>query len=208
MSRRYLTRKRQSGFTLFEMLVVLVISGLIGAVLTQGFGLILTVRLSVANKIENLQEVVLNQNIAVDPLRGILPDYRTSPNPFRGQMRTLSGQTLRPLLSPPGAPTPFQMTLDYDSSSDFTLLIYEEPGRPKATVARWKGANATFKYRDLEGAWEPVWPPQASTSQTPWLIWIDIGPTEAPLIASVSGPHQRVTRLQDMPGGMGSLRSP
>lgn len=193
-----------SGFTLFEVLVVLVITGLMGAVLMQGFGIILATRLSVANTISNLQEVVLSQNIAVDPLRGVLPDYEKNPNVFRGQARVLSGQTMRPLLSASGAPTPFKMTLDSDSGGSIAL-VYEEPGRPKAELARWVGTNVEFKYRDLTGGWSSVWPPPAGTPQTPWLIWIDAGPSLAPLIAAVDGAHTRVLRLEDTPlfGGRG-----
>lgn len=181
------------------MIVVMVITSLVGAVLMQGFGIILATRLSVADAIGNLQGVVLNHNVVVDPLRGILPDYKTGPSQFRGQSRVLGGQTLRPLLSTPGAPTPFTMTLDYDSATNTTTLVYEEPGRPKAELARWPGAGPTFKYRDITGEWQDSWPPQASTSQTPWLIWLDAGPSLAPTIASVAGPHDRVTRLQDSP---------
>ncbi len=192
-------RPAAAGFSLFEMLVVLVITSLMGAVLMQGFGIILATRMSVSNTISNLQQVVLSQNIIVDPLRGILPDYEKNPNQFRGQSRNLSGQTLRPLLSPSGAPTPFKMTLDFDSSSGAMTLIYEEPGRPKAELARWVGNTAEFKYRDITGPWASNWPPPSGSPQTPWLIWIDIGPSLAPLIASIDGPHTRVTRLEDMP---------
>jgi len=196
---RWMCPGLKRGFTLFEMLVVLVITGLMGAVLMQGFSIILATRLSVSNNIANLQDLILNHNIPVDPLRGLLPDYQSNPNQFRGQARTLVGQTLRPLLSPPGAPTPFTMTMDYDGNSGTTTLIYEEPGRGKAELARWPGSAQSFKYRDLEGEWQPAWPPASSSSQTPWLIWIDAGPTLTPLVAAVAGPHQRVQRLQDSP---------
>ncbi len=189
----------EAGFTLFETLVVLVITTLMGAVLMQGFSGVLAARVSVSNNIANLQEAILAQNIPVDPLRGIVPDYKNNPNQFRGQSRTLSGQTLRPLLSPAGTPTPFKMTLDYDSGRDLTILLYEETGRKSVELARWRGNSAAFKYRDLAGQWESVWPPPKSTSQTPWLIWIDAGASSAPLLASVAGPHDRVTRLQDSP---------
>ena len=190
------------GFTLFEMIVVIVITGLMGAVLMQGFSIVLATRLSVTSTIADLQTIVINQNIPVDPLRGILPDYRNNPNQFKGQARTMSGQTLRPLLSPGGAPTPFKMSLDYEAGSNQTVLTYEEPGLAKTELARWPGSGQSFKYRDISGDWQASWPPQASTSQTPWLIWIDTGSDVAnmtPLIAAVSGPHDRVTRLEDSP---------
>jgi len=199
-------RHATAGFTLFEVIVVMVITSLMGAVLTQGFGMILAARLSVTSAIENLQEVVLSQNIPVDPLRGVLPDFKAGPGQFRGEPRFLSGQTLRPLLSAPGAPTRFTMTLDYETSGDTTVLIYEEPGRPKVVLAKWPGNTQSFKYRDITGVWEPSWPTKGGTSQTPWVIWIDAGPTLTPLMASVQGPHSRVTRLQDSP--FGSAASP
>jgi len=189
----------QEGFTLFEVLVVLVITSLMGAVLLQGFSIVLGTRLTVNDTITNLQETILNKNIPLDPLRGLLPDYTSNPNQFSGQGRALSGQTLRPLLSPHGAPTPFKMTMDFDAGRNTTTLVYEEPGRGQVPIAQWPGGSQSFKYRDIEGVWQPVWPPPASVSQTPWLIWIDAGPTDAPLIASVSGPHDRVQRLQDSP---------
>lgn len=191
------------GFTLFEMIVVFVITGLMGAVLMQGFSIVLASRLSVSNAIENLQVVVLSQNIPIDPLRGLIPDYRDSPQQFRGQARTLAGQTLRPLLSPPGAPTPFSMTLDYDAGKNLTTLVYEETGRPKASLAQWPGNGQTFKYRDVSGPWLSAWPPAAATSQTPWVIWIDAGPSLSPLVAAIAGPHQRISRLEDLPFAVG-----
>lgn len=187
------------GFTLFEVLVVLVITGLMGAVLMQGFSIVLGTRLRVNDTITNLQETILNKNIPLDPLRGLLPDYTSNPNQFSGQGRALSGQTLRPLLSPHGAPTPFKMTMDFDAGRNTTTLVYEEPGRGKVSIAQWPGANQSFKYRDIEGVWQPVWPPPATVSQTPWLILIDTGPTDAPLIAAIFGPHDRIQRLQDSP---------
>ena len=194
-----------AGFTLFEMIVVLVISSLMAAVLMQGFGAVLSTRLSVSNAIDDLQETVLVQNILVDPLRGVIPDHSEGANEFRGQPRTLSGQTLRPLLSALGAPTPFKMTLDYDQSRDATILVYEESGRPKVEIGRWSGNSPTFKYRDSVGSWEENWPTETSRSQTPWLIYLDVGPTLIPLVAAVSGPHQRVPRPQDLPFGTGGM---
>lgn len=187
------------GFTLFEMIVVMVISSLMAAVLMQGFSMVLGTRLSVNNTIADLQRVVISQNVPVDPLRGILPDYKDNPYQFRGQPRTMSGQTLRPLLSPVGAPTPFTMALEFDGGTNQTVLTYEEPGRTKTEIGRWPGSESSFKYRDISGAWQSSWPPQASTSQTPWLIWVDIGTATTPLIAAVSGPHTRATRLEDSP---------
>jgi prepilin-type N-terminal cleavage/methylation domain-containing protein len=188
------------GFTLFEVLVVLVITGMISAVLMQGFSIVLGTRLAVADKIENLQGVVVNQSIITEPIRGIVPDASKEPTPFSGQPRSLSGRTVRPLLSPPGVPTFFTLTLENESGG--TKLVYEERGSAKADIAHWPGNGPTFKYRDLRGAWLSTWPPPGNVSQTPWLIWIDDGATSAPWIISVLGSHRPPTRIEDLPGTM------
>ncbi|MBY0510771.1 MAG: prepilin-type N-terminal cleavage/methylation domain-containing protein [Rhodospirillaceae bacterium] len=185
------------GFTLFEVLVVLVITGMISAVLMQGFSIVLRTRLSVADKIGDLQSVVVNQSIVTEPIRGIVPDESKDPTPFSGQARGLSGRTVRPLLSPPGVPTFFTLTLE--NAPGGTKLVYEEKGMPKADLAHWPGNGPTFKYRDFKGSWLSAWPPPGSVSQTPWLIWIDGGPTLAPLMISLQGSHRPATRFEDLP---------
>jgi prepilin-type N-terminal cleavage/methylation domain-containing protein len=185
------------GFTLFEVLVVLVITGMVGAILTQGFGIVLSTRLSVADAIGNMQGVVLRQSIITEPLRGIVPDESKTPIPFKGQPRMLSGRTVRGLLSPPGVPTIFTLTLE--SASGGTKLVYEEAGMPKTDIAYWPGRTPSFKYRDFNGAWLDVWPPPGSVSQTPWLIQLEGAPTAVPLVVSVLGSHRAVTRIEDIP---------
>ncbi len=184
------------GFTLFEVLVVLVITGMISAVLMQGFSIVLGTRLSVADKIGDLQSLVISQNVVTEPIRGIVPDDSKEPKVFNGQARMLSGRTVRPLLSPPGIPTSFTLTLENETGG--TKLVYEERGMPKADIAHWQGNAPTFKYRDFKGGWLSSWPPLGTVSQTPWLIWIDTGPTSAPLIISLLGSHRPAVRLEDL----------
>ena len=185
------------GFTLFEVLVVLVITGMVGAILMQGFSIVLSTRLSVAEAIGNMQGVVLKQSIITEPLRGIVPDESNMPVPFKGQSRMLSGRTVRGLMSPPGVPTFFVLSLE--NASGGTKLVYEETGMPKTDIAYWSGRAPSFKYRDFNGGWLDVWPPPGSVSQTPWLIQLDGAPTGAPLVISVLGSHRAIMRLEDLP---------
>lgn len=192
-----------AGFTLLEVIVVLVITGLVSALLIQGLGGLLATRLTVANAIDNLDALVMTRNIVLEPLRGIIPDQKDGPNEFRGQPRTLKGRTLRSLQSTAGAPVPFKMTLEFDQDRGVTVLTYEEPGRTATELARWVGNMPEFKYRDLTGPWETNWPSPRSTTQIPWLIFVDTGETLVPLIAYVAGSHERVVRPQDLPFATG-----
>ena len=188
------------GFTLLEVLVVLVITSLISVVLIQGLALIVGVRTSVQNKIVGLDQTVLKQNIFLEPLRGILPDYPNRPNTFRGDSKIIRGLTVRSLQSRVGTPTSFSMTLNYDSQRGETELVYQESGFEPQTLGQWEGSEEMFRYRDRRGSWLDAWPPNPDVPQTPWLIQLDMGAGfPSSLVVSVNGPHQRVLRMQDLP---------
>jgi general secretion pathway protein J len=194
----YLTGTR--GFTLLEVLVVLVITSLISVVLIQGFALIVGARTSVQNKIVGLEQSVLRQNIFLEPLRGVLPDYLNRPNVFHGEAKVIRGLTVRSLQSRIGTPIGFSMTLNYDSQRGETALVYQESGFEPQILGQWEGAESVFRYRDRRGSWLDAWPPSLDVPQTPWLIQLDMGAGfPSSLVVSVNGAHQRVLRMQDLP---------
>jgi len=191
----------QAGFTLFEVIVALVITGLISVVLIQGLGLVLAVRTSVAGKIIDLDQVILHRNFVLEPLRGIIPDYPDRPNVFTGSPRKLHGLTVRTLEERSGTPTGFTLSLDYNSDRGETIVLYEEDGHDPIEVMSWKGNDGAFSYRDHSGPWLDTWPTPSSFSQTPWVIRLEPGSGETPtLVAVVNGSHRRLLRLQDIPG--------
>jgi general secretion pathway protein J len=192
------------GFTLMEVLVVMVITSLISVVLVQGFSLVLAARTSVQNKIVGLERIVMERNIYLDPVRGILPDYKDRPNTFTGEARKLKGLTIRPLNGRMGTPVGFTLALDYDSARNQMVLIYQEQGFDAQEIGRWEGQTGNFAYRDLKGDWLEEWPPEDPTAQqTPWLVRLTMG-EEFPsmLMASIIGSHQRYVRIQDTPMGV------
>ena len=190
------------GFTLMEVLVVLVITGLISVVLIQGFSLILGARGSVQSKIVGLEQIVLKKSIFMEPLKGVLPDYPDRPHIFRGEGKRVQGLTVRPLQSRLGTPVGFTMTMSYDQRRDETELVYQESGFAPQTIGRWEGSEGAFHYRDRDGTWLESWPPHPDTPQTPWLIRVDTGDDfPSSFVVSVNGPHQRAFRMQDLPLG-------
>jgi hypothetical protein len=189
-----------AGFTLFEVIVVLVITGLISVVLVQGLGLILGVRTTVLDKIIGLERIVIERNVVLDPLRGVAPDYPERPYVFAGTSQRIRGLTLRGLRERPGTPTGFTMMLDYDATRRAIVLTYEEQGHKPFELASWSGVEAEFSYRDRTGDWTDRWPINTDVSQTPWLIRIQAGDGGAStLIASISGSHRRAIRMLDSP---------
>jgi len=195
-------KNRTAGFTLLEALVVLVITSLVSVVLVQGFGLILSARTSVETKLVDIDQAILQNNILLEPLRGIVPDYLNQPNVFAGTATTLQALTTRPLQGRTGTPVGFKFSFNYDTSRNETQLIYQEVNAEPKIVGRWEGRGGTFSYRDQTGAWAEVWPPPTADSftQTPWLIRVEVGEGfPSTFIASINTTHQRRPRFSDGP---------
>ena len=62
------------GFTLLEVLVVLVITALVSVVLMQGMGLVLGLRDNLGDKLLELDQLSLERNRIILPLEGLVPD--------------------------------------------------------------------------------------------------------------------------------------
>lgn len=190
---------------MLEALVVLVITGLVSVVLVQGFGLLLGARESVQDKIVAVDQAVLQQNLFLEPLRGVVPDYLERPHIFQGEAQRLRGLTVRPLQARTGTPVPFTLTITREAN--LNTLTYQEDDTEPLIVGSWEGETGAFSYRDISGPWREAWPPQddPNAPQTPWLIRIERG-TGLPknMVANVGGTHRRPLRFRDTPFGAAS----
>lgn len=193
----------EHGFTLLEVIVVLMISSLITAVLFQGLSLVLSTRLRVANVLVDIESVGLQESLISTPLRGMLPDHEGELGVFAGDDRRLKGLTLSPLNGTTGAPTAFAMTLDHDAGDDETVLTYMERGYNPIEIARWTGDTGTFSYLGRTGDWQKRWPPfmaKPDILQVPRTVRLDTGMETRPThVVRVMGPHNRLLRPQDTP---------
>ena len=190
------------GFTLLEVIVVLMISGLIAAILMQGLSLVLNARIRVADAIDNLDKKGIQTSILTSPLKGVLPDYADGPDIFVGEQRRIRGLTLTPLQGTQGAPTGFGMILEYDQVEDATYITYFERGYDPVELARWPGSEGEFSYRGKSGDWEKSWPPRRDdVIQSPRTIRFSTGLQSTAYIVRVMAPHDRSRRMQDGPFG-------
>ena len=200
---------RNRGFTLLEALVVLVITGLVSVVLVQGVGLLLATRTSVQEALVGIDVAVIEQNLFLEPLRGIVPDYSEREHIFAGEAKRLRGLTTRPLQARSGTPVPFTLTINYDAGNNLSTLAYQEDNTPALPLGSWQGETGAFAYRDMTGPWLEAWPPENNprAPQTPWLVKIERGigfPKN--MIASVNGTHRRPLRFRDTPFGADSVK--
>jgi prepilin-type N-terminal cleavage/methylation domain-containing protein len=193
-------RSRSRGFTLLEVLVVLVIVGLISAVLMQAMGAIMHARTSVAAAVLNLDTVVLQRSIISEPISGIMPEYPNQPSVFRGTSEDLQGLTIRPAGDIAGGPEPFHLTFERRADDDTTALIYVGCNNEKRELARWSGSRGEFSYLGVPGGdWSDQWPVGTMPSQTPMLVRIETGlPGNETIVAFIDSPHERTLRLSDV----------
>lgn len=154
-------RNPQAGFTVIEMLVVLVLVGMVATIVMGTFGAVVDARTRAASAVERATDSQLAEAWIRQPLNGLLPDYDDRPNQFRGERRALRGLTARALLSPTAGPVPFSLSLEHDSTRDVTTVLYAETvGEETRTMVidSWKGDRGAFSYRGERGAWVANWP--------------------------------------------------
>ena len=194
---------KSKGFTLLEVIVVLLISSLITTILFQGLSVVLDTRFRVMNALTRIEVLGLQSSIMTTPLRGIFPDHPDEPGVFSGNARRLQGLTLTPLQGISGAPTTFAMELNYDIGADMTVLTYLESGHDATELARWQGNQGNFFYRGWSGDWLTSWPPRVnSPPQVPRSIRLDTGMEQQPVkVVRIMAPHNRPSRFKDTPFG-------
>lgn len=191
----------QAGFTVIEMLVVLVLVGMVATIMVGTLGAVVDARTRAASAIARATDSQLAEAWVRQPLNGLLPDYDDRPHQFRGERRKLSGLTARALLSPTAGPVPFSLTLDYDSIRDSTTLLYAETlGERTQTMVidSWPGDRGAFLFRGERGAWVAAWPlPRAPGGlpppQLPHLVRLDRAIDEG-IASLVVAPKQNAER--------------
>jgi prepilin-type N-terminal cleavage/methylation domain-containing protein len=194
---------RESGFTLLEMLVVLVIVSLVfsllmGALHQAGM---LQMRLS------ETQDETLGPQMAEDWFRrviaGIQPDERLAPHVLKGGDKALSALTLEPIApANAGIPTAFTLSLEEDSAGDKTLLKYTEPGL-SFVLMTLDGRDAHFVFEDETGEETDAWPPRKTDPpQIPNLVRLAWGRGEkaGELAGRPAGPTLPMPRMSSLFG--------
>lgn len=192
------------GFTLLEVIVVLVITSLITTILMQGLSVVLGAKLRFSDVLSGIEERGLQHSIMTSPLKGLIPDYEAGADTFAGNEQRLRGLTLTPLQGLNGAPTSIALSIDYNVSSNFTELTYFEKSYEPLTIAQWPGNIGDFSYRGRTGDWETNWPPPGDDDdilQAPRSIRIITGLEQNYVFVQVLAPEKRPFRTQDIPIG-------
>lgn len=156
----------ESGFTLLELLVVLVLVSFITTLLVQGMAYVAKVNDAFAREGHQryMRELVFGWfSDAISQLAA--PVQGKIKARFRGDPLSFEAVTLGSVDRREGIPTPFAFRLEpTDSAAE---LIYVR----RVEASRWLllevAADARFEYQDAHGAWHERWPP--TPEQADWL---------------------------------------
>ncbi|MGE5093854.1 MAG: type II secretion system protein J [Betaproteobacteria bacterium] len=191
-------RRIARGFTLLEMLVVLVITSLVSSVLMGGLQHVLWLQDSFGAEAFDAQQGAMQTAWFRQTLNAVVPDRDKAPHAFRGESRECGGLTIAPLDLPEGTLAPFAWRLKFDAASGRTQLLYGT-GDDAPEILSWPGNSGAFEYVDANGEAHDTWPPfLGQWPQLPSEVRLRRSADAPLLIAVPKGPLTPPTRLHDV----------
>lgn len=172
--------QRFAGFTLIEVLVVLVIASLVTSILFSAMSQMLNVQRRLSETVSAQTDAAMRENWFRLLIQGLYPDERRGPAEFKGEARTLSGLTLFPLNAPVGGAAVFTLSIEPRRGSDDMVLHYKSD-QTDLTVLSWPGRTGRFWYEDGAGQRYEQWPPLiGDPDQLPKVVLLQMQVDEQP----------------------------
>jgi prepilin-type N-terminal cleavage/methylation domain-containing protein len=194
------TMKPQRGFTLIEILVVMIIMGMVSGILFQALASSYRLQQRFGAELFTLQHRQMATDWYRQTIQGLRPDYPDGPHRFNGSAQTFSGLTDNALRQPYGLPTAITWQLVPNPQAGATELQYQE-GAQATPILSWPHAQAHFVYIDDKRDPHDTWPPPlGSATQLPSQIQIVTrqGPASSYLIATPVNTASPPLRLKDL----------
>ena len=179
----------ESGFTLVELLVVLVVVTLISGVLLSGFERVLDIRLRLAGFLDGMDAPTLVADWFRASVDGLLPDVDKGRDRFAGNRRRMSGLSLAALNATAGVPTRITWEVVFDAEARRSYLRYRNNEDREMTIASWPGDDGGLQYCGSNFVCHDSWPLDARSAQLPALIRLDAvkGSEPWPILAAPRG---------------------
>lgn len=193
-------KSNQAGFTLIEVLVVLIIVGMVSGVLFQALERAYRLQDRFGMELFSVQQGQMAADWYRQTVQGLHPDYLDGQSIFHGNEREFSGLTSNPLNDEYGAPTPITWKIRNNRQNGATELVYLE-GKQETTILTWRSNEARFIYFDEQQTPHDSWPPPLGLSaQLPKQIQLVAKDAGDPvnIVASTMGPATPLPRLQDL----------
>ncbi len=192
------------GFTLLEMLVVLIIVGLAAGLLFEGSAQVMGMQSRLEGQLVQLRGTSMRADWLRQLVEGLQPDYQDGKNIFKGSARGFSGLSTNPLSGDYAGLEPFALVLAFDQAHGGVALRYgDSPDAP--VLMSWQAGRAVLRYWDNQGVAHEDWPPPLGLwPQLPFGIRVESGPVDAPwlIAAAPYGPTWPVPRPRDVMGGV------
>lgn len=163
---RFAERRAARGFTLLELIVVLVIVSLLMTILTQTLwmGLDMLRRAGADLSAQAVESMRLNWYR--EAVAGLQPERSDGPHPFAGAPRRFSGLTTGAPTETLGAALPVVFELSFEAPANETRLTVQVGAAPAPTrLMSWPGRVGEFEYLAEDGARHPSWPPAGGDAQ-------------------------------------------
>lgn len=194
--------RRAAGFTLIEVLVVMIMLAMIGGVLFQALERAYRLQERFGLTLFNVQQGQMVSDWYRQTVQGLHPDYPDGANVFQGKAQELTGLSTNPLNDDFGMPTPISWKLRTQPENGTTDLVYVDK-KQETPVLSWRAKEARFVYLDDRQTPHDTWPPRLGLfPQLPTQIQIqttDAGESVA-LVASPMGPTTAPLRIKDLLG--------
>jgi len=183
--------KVSQGFTLMEILVVLVLVSLISGLLMEGFGSVLRLRFNVTQQVKRQNIQQLQEYWFRNLVTGIIVNTKQEKALFQGSDTQLQAQSVNTLNAPTGVPRKFLLKLE--TQTDTIILKYSDNDKMEWSLGEWNGQNASFSYLDYEGHWVSDWPPKMGieVQQLPQAIQLQIDDNAKPIAWIVAIPSEK-----------------
>lgn len=163
----------ERGFTLLEMLVVILLTGMITTILFQGLSQVFRLQTHFDAELDHQRIDTMSLDWYRQVVKSIQPDFPDGKNKFRGTAKEMSGIASNALSLEAGVEA-FRLSLDYNADDQTTSLNYKGHGKP-VTLITWPGNKGLFRYQDDQQIKQDSWPPlnNSEARQVPPAIWLE-----------------------------------
>ena len=191
-------QRAAAGFTIIEILVVLIIVAAISGVLLFAFERVLDIRVRLAAFLEGTDVPTLIAGWFRDSVEGLLPDAKGGADQFTGDARGFSGLSVAPIDGMAGVPIRIGWELDFDAYAGRTYLRYRTADAGPLTVASWPGDLGSLSYCSPDLVCGDRWPPpEAEATELPALIRLDAvkGTQFWPILAAPQADREPLAKI-------------
>ncbi len=177
--RGYLRQEPSQGFTLLEILVVLVLLSMVMTMLMQGLSLIYELRGRILVQIDQQRVILLREHLLSDLISGITPDAPQDDAVFAGDENGFYGLSLQSLQGDVGVPGVVRLWVVSSKQNQQNCLLYQQDAYPEVEMGCWQNRDIRFTFIDEHGVRYDEWPlANSNLPQLPSAVALQVGEGE------------------------------